>query len=112
MQAEAEAREVDLAVIAREHLESSVLGTGVEQRLGELGRHVEELLAAHRETGEADAGALRELVDARLENLAHLLSTHDEQIAGLGKLFKSGFDNLADAFLKLQSFLEKGGTKK
>jgi hypothetical protein len=112
MQVEADARNVELATIAREHIEASVLGTGAERQIDELGRRFDELLSAHREATQADIASLRELLDGRLAEIVQIQSTSEERLEGLAKLFKKGFEQLGQAFLTLQSFLENKGVKK
>lgn len=112
MQIEADARDVELATIAREHIETSVLGTGAERQIDELGRRFDELLSSHREATQADMASLRELLDGRLAEIVQFQSTSEERLEGLAKLFKRGFEQLGQAFLTLQAFLENKGVKK
>jgi hypothetical protein len=112
LEAEASARGVDMAVVARERLEARILGFKLEQGLEQIEGRLEQLESEQKTFFRTTFPEFATALQNRLVALAALTARHEDQISGLGTLFRQGFEKLATAFLKLQNFLEGGNKRK
>lgn len=102
----------DLAEVARRHIRSSITGDETAHRIERIEERLErlhELLGTLVEVSFPESVAS---IQDRIGLVGREVAQTGEQVAGLGSLFRQGFEKLATAFLKLQNFLEGAEVKK
>lgn len=100
--AEADDRDVDRSTIVREYLEASIYGNETESSSREI---LEQISALNKLT--ESLNALEREIGAKLTEFGRSQKETDAQIEKLAETFKSGFEKLAEAFFKLQDYIEK-----
>jgi hypothetical protein len=102
----------DLAEAARRHIRASLTGDVTTRRLDQIEDRLERIQEGQdsflKSTFPESIGALH----SRLAELSASSSRAEDQIAGLGTLFRQGFEKIAAAFLKLQDFVARGDQSK
>lgn len=102
----------DLAEAARRHIRASLTGDVTTQRLDQIEERLDRIQEAQdlflRSSFPESIGALQN----RLAEVGASTARAEDQIAGLGTLFRQGFEKLAAAFLKLQDFVVPGDQRK
>lgn len=107
---EAEHKNVEASVLAREHLERSItnrnINDGILSRLDRL----DEILST--ENPHSQHILLREELISKIAELAHIQAEFNGQLEALATDFKNGFESLTNAFLILQAYIEKYGVRR